>query len=104
MDDIGDSIKTIFEEIQESIKNRSWERLREEIIYAENLEDLRNRIEEKKIVRVSWCTDAHCAFQLKDMVSGEVRGTLWEGEEIPSNPCIVCGDNGKVIAYVSRTY
>jgi prolyl-tRNA synthetase len=102
--EIVNSVKTLFEEIQESIKNRSWKRLSDELTYADDIEDLRDQIEKKKIARVSWCMDPHCAFQLKDMVSGEVRGTLWEGEEVPTKPCVVCGDKGKVIAYVSRTY
>jgi hypothetical protein len=33
-----------------------------------------------------------------------VRGTLWERHEEPTGDCVVCGDGGKYIAYVSRTY
>jgi hypothetical protein len=38
------------------------------------------------------------------MVAGEVRGTRWDVEEVPKGSCILCRDEAKYIAYVSRTY
>ena len=56
------------------------------------------------IVRVNWCGDPDCAFNLKDMVSGEIRGTRWDVEEKPTGNCILCHEEAKYVAYVSRTY
>jgi prolyl-tRNA synthetase len=102
--DLVEAMKGLFADIFENLRARSRERLESELADAENLEELKALMDERKIVRVNWCADPHCAFQLKDEVAGEVRGTLWDEHEELNGPCIVCGDQGKYVAYVSRTY
>jgi len=102
--DLLGAVRSLFSGIFESIKVRSLERLKSELRVANNLDELKTLMDERKIVKVDWCGDPHCAFQLKDEVAGEVRGTLWGEHEEPDGPCIVCGDQGKYVAYVSRTY
>jgi prolyl-tRNA synthetase len=102
--DLINIVQGLFHEIFESIKSKSWKKLYTELVDASNLDELRAYIEERKIVRINWCGDPHCAFELKDQVAGEIRGTLWDDVEIPNGSCIVCGDAPKYIAYVSRTY
>jgi len=97
-------VQSLFKEIHENLASKSWERLKNEQADAESLEELRRHMDDRKIVRVNWCGDDHCAFEIKDQVAGEVRGTLWERHEEPTGPCVVCGDKGQYIAYVSRTY
>jgi prolyl-tRNA synthetase len=97
-------VNILFEEIQSGLSAKSWERLKKELADAHSLEELRLYMDERKIVRVNWCGDPSCAFDIKDQVSGEIRGTLWDEKEELTCKCIVCGDSGKYIAYVSRTY
>ena len=104
IEDIVEAVYNLFEGIYENLKARSWERLEKELIDADTLEELRTHIENRKIVRVNWCGDPHCAFEIKEQVAGEVRGTLWDEKEVPAGPCIVCGDRGKEVAYVARSY
>ncbi|MGD2142139.1 MAG: proline--tRNA ligase [Candidatus Bathyarchaeota archaeon] len=99
-----EEVDRLFEEIQSSLSAKSWARLRNEITDAHDLDVLRNRIESRKIVRVNWCGDPHCAYEIKDQVAGEIRGTLWNENKEPTGECIVCRDPGKYIAYISRTY
>jgi len=103
-DDVVKAVQSLFDEIYRSLRERSWRRLESEVAEADSLEQLRNRIEERKIVKVNWCGDPDCAFRIKDEVAGEVRGTLWNRREEPKGPCIVCGDAAKEVAYVSRTF
>jgi len=98
------AVQSLFKEIHENLAAKSRKRLESEQAHAASLEELRSHMDERKIVRVNWCGDAHCAFEIKDQVAGEVRGTLWERHEEPTGPCVVCGDAGQYIAYVSRTY
>ena len=91
-------------EIPANISTRSRERLESELANASSLEELKSHMDERRIVKVNWCGDPSCAFEIKDQVAGEVRGTLWERHEEPTGNCLVCGDEGKYIAYVSRTY
>jgi prolyl-tRNA synthetase len=102
--EVVEAVRNLFADIFENLRARSRERLESEQADANDLEELKALMNERKIVRVNWCADSHCAFQLKDEVAGEVRGTLWEEHEEPDGPCIVCGDQGKYVAYVSRTY
>jgi len=97
-------ILELFETIFENLKARSKSTLEGLLAEAENLEELKARMDERKIVKVSWCGDPECAYNIKDMVAGEIRGTRWDTEEVPKGSCILCKDKAKYIAYVSRTY
>jgi len=104
LDTLVEEVTAMAAEIQANIAARSRERLESELADASSFEELKSRMDERRIVRVNWCGDPSCAFQIKDQVAGEVRGTLWERHEEPTGDCLVCGDGGKYIAYVSRTY
>jgi prolyl-tRNA synthetase len=104
LDNLVEEVTAMADEIQANISAKSWERLESELADASSLEELKAHMDERRIVRANWCGDPSCAFEIKDQVAGEVRGTLWERHEEPTGDCVVCGDEGKYIAYVSRTY
>ena len=104
LDSLQSEIGSLFDDIQANLKARSWERMNEALSDAVSIEELKDLMEKKKIVRVNWCGDPHCAFLLKDEVAGDVRGTLWGEHEAPTGPCIVCGDESKHIAYIARSF
>jgi prolyl-tRNA synthetase len=104
LDELLISVKNLFTEIFENLRANSYAKLDGLLVDAYNLQELQNYMEERKIVRVNWCGDMSCALNIKDLVAGEVRGTRWDIEEEPTDSCIICGDESKYIAYVSRTY
>jgi prolyl-tRNA synthetase len=97
-------IQKLFEEIFHNLRIKSKKVMDEILAEAENMDELEEHIEQRKIVKVNWCGDPECASNIKDIVTGEIRGTKWDIEEDPTGVCILCGDEGKYIAYVSRTY
>ena len=99
-----EKVQELFREIFENLCARSRSTLQQLIVDAYNIDELKQYMEERKIVRVNWCGDQSCAFNLKDQVAGEIRGTRWDVEEKPTGNCILCGDEGEYVAYVSRTY
>jgi prolyl-tRNA synthetase len=99
-----EKVQELFREIFENLCARSRSTLQQLIVDAYNIDELKQYMEERKIVRVNWCGDQSCAFNLKDQVAGEIRGTRWDIEEKPTGNCILCGDEGEYVAYVSRTY
>jgi prolyl-tRNA synthetase len=99
-----DDIRILFAAIFTNLKAKSQKQLDDLIVDAYDLDQLKTYMDARLIVRVNWCGDPDCAFNLKDMVSGEIRGTRWDEEEKPTGICILCKDEGKYIAYVSRTY
>ena len=100
----GVATKALFNTIQENIAARSRKVLEDRLTTATSINELRSYMEQKKLVRINWCGDFNCAERLKEQVSGEIRGTLWDHKEEPTGPCIACGDPAKSVAYVSRTY
>jgi prolyl-tRNA synthetase len=103
-DELVEAIHGLFEDLFANLKRRSRERLESELVDAHSLDELKSYMEQRKIVRVNWCGEPSCAFELKDQVAGEVRGTLWGKSDDPTGPCMVCGDEAKYIAYVAQTY
>ena len=102
--DIVEAVRSLFDDIYKNLRDRSWAKLEGEIASAKDLDQLKAYMDERKIVKINWCCDQDCALQIKEQVSGEVRGTLWERHEEPTGPCIVCGGESVEVAYVSRTY
>jgi len=98
------SVEGLFQEIFENLRDKSREKLESLVAVANDMDELRALMDERKIVKVNWCGDADCAYNIKDMVAGEIRGTRWDEEEQPDGDCILCGDTGEYVAYVSRTY
>ena len=99
-----DKVLHLFEDIVENLRERDKATLNQMVVDAYDLDQLRVYMDSRLIVRVNWCGDPDCAFRIKDEVSGEVRGTPWEKDAQPSGPCIMCGDEAKYVAFVSRTY
>ena len=104
LDELKDKVLHLFEDIVENLRERDKATLNQMVVDAYDLDQLRVYMDSRLIVRVNWCGDPDCAFRIKDEVSGEVRGTPWEKDAQPSGPCIMCGDEAKYVAFVSRTY
>lgn len=98
-----EAVNHLFADIYQNLKEKSWKKLNEEIIYSENLEELKGLMEKRKIGKVNWCGDPDCAFKIKDSVVGEIRGSIWKKFEEAKGPCIVCGRPARKVVYVSRT-
>jgi len=103
-DTLTETIMELFNDIMTNLAQRDREYLKNLIADANSIEELKSYMEQKRIVRINWCGDPNCAFEIKDQVSGEIRGTRWDVEEKPTDGCIYCSDKAKYVAYVGRTY
>jgi len=97
-------IGRLFEEILEALQMRSNRMLEESVKDAADLEDVREGLEGRRIVRVNWCDEEACAFRIKEEVGAEIRGYRYDVEEEPGGPCIVCGGTAKKVVYIARAY
>jgi len=97
-------INETFQAIFEKLRDKSKAKLDSLVVDAYDMDQLQVYMDARMIVRVNWCGDPDCAFNIKDMVSGEIRGTRWDVKEEPTGNCIFCKDEAKYVAYVSRTY
>jgi len=98
------TINSLFDAIYENLSEKSRKYMAGTITDVKTVDELLRQIEERKIARINWCGDRQCADNLKEKVSGEIRGTLWGAEEHPDGPCILCGDPARSVAYFSRAY
>jgi len=103
-DNLVEAIRLLFDDIYQHLKARSEERLKSELADAKDLDELKTSMDERKIVKVNWCGDPSCAYEVKEQVAGEFRGTLWENRDEPTGLCIVCKEQAEEVVYVSRTY
>ncbi len=101
--ELVEKVHELFDAIFRNLRDKDKAKLESLIVDAYDMDQLRVYMESRMIVRVNWCGDPDCAFNIKDQVSGEIRGTRWDEEE-PTGGCVMCGDQGKYVAYVSRTY
>lgn len=101
---IIEAIQEQFTSIMENLIRRDWEYLKNLIVDANSIEELKQYMEQKKNVRINWCGNTECAFEIKNQVFGEIRGTRWDIEEKPKGNCICCNEKAEYVAYVSRTY
>ena len=99
-----DKVNELFNAIFENLKAKDKAKLDSLVKDAYDMDQLNAYMEARLIVKVNWCGDAECALNIKDQVSGEIRGTRWDVEEKPTGGCIFCKDVAKYVAYVSRTY
>jgi len=102
--ELVEKVHELFDAIFMNLRDKDKAKLESLIVDAYDMDQLRVYMESRMIVRVNWCGDPDCAFNIKDQVSGEIRGTRWDEEEKPTGSCVMCGDQGKYVAYVSRTY
>jgi len=102
--ELVEKVHELFDVIFMNLRNKDKAKLESLIVDAYDVDQLRVYMESRMIVRVNWCGDPDCAFNIKDQVSGEIRGTRWDEDEKPTGGCVMCGDDAKYVAYVSRTY
>jgi prolyl-tRNA synthetase len=93
-----------FNAIFEYLREKSKAKLDSLLVDAYDMDQLKIYMDARMIVRINWCGDPDCAYNIKDMVSGEIRGTRWDVKEDPISVCVLCRDEAKYVAYVSRTY
>ncbi len=76
---------------------------------ANDMDNLNNSLEKGGFVKVPFCTDQKqgeaCAEMIKDKTHGNVRGSLFDSDEVPKNEkCIACEKKATIYQYVARQY
>jgi prolyl-tRNA synthetase len=104
LDDLLPYLDITFQMIFENLREKSNKKMKENLVDANSMKELEKSMDERKIVRIKWCGDSECANNLKDLVAGEIRGTLWDYEEEITGKCTLCGNDARYLAFISRTY
>jgi prolyl-tRNA synthetase len=99
----------IFEDIRKNLIERADSWFKKQFYKANDIKELEKKIKQGGFIRIPFCSNDEegrkCAEELKEKVSGNIRGTAFNSNEFPENEtCIVCGKAAKVYVYIGRQY
>lgn len=107
---IANELASIFEDIRKNLIRRADEYFAKQFHTADTVEDLEKTIKKGGFTRIPFCSNSSsgqkCAEELKGRVAGNIRGTVFDGKEVPGEEetCIVCGKPATVYVYIGRQY
>ncbi|MCH8906563.1 MAG: proline--tRNA ligase [Candidatus Heimdallarchaeota archaeon] len=103
--ELGDFISDVFDKMAIYLKKRADAALASLMRNARTLAELKEIMRNNRgIVKSNWCEDVECAKKVKDETSSSILGTRQGVIETPDGPCLVCGNEGKVVAYIASSY
>ncbi|MBS3815747.1 MAG: proline--tRNA ligase, partial [Hadesarchaea archaeon] len=99
-----EEINDTFEKIKINLKERAEKYLENKIQRAENLEEVKEIMNENQgIARIYWCGQEDCGQEIEDETGGDVLGPEFENDQ-EKGKCIICGGKGGKSTLVSKTY
>jgi len=102
--DIQSYVVALLREVDRNISEKSWKTLRQMIVDARSIEEVKKAISERLIARINWCGSEECAKQLKEAAGGELRGSRFDEAEAPFDGCVVCQRPSRDVVYCARAY
>ncbi len=100
--DVGEKVKEMLDTIQENLFQKARRFLEENIVDAENFEDLKRLIEEKKMVRANWCGSEACEAVIKEETGAS--SCCIPFNEKTHGKCIYCRKDAEFVVYFARHY
>lgn len=95
-------------EITASLRDSADSRFKSIIADAKSLEEARNLLAGRKIVRANFCSrtleSKKCAEKVEKELGARVRGTRIDVKEKPFGKCLVCGKDAKEVVYIAFEY
>lgn len=107
---IANEIKKESEEMQKNLLGNADSWFDARIAHADEIGELGKKLESSQgFVRVPFCSDdfdgQECADKIKERYSADLRGSLYDSDELPKNEkCVVCNKDAKTYQYVARQY
>ncbi len=104
-EDVVSKTKEVLDQIQQSLRDKAWERLEQVLYDVKDIEEMREKYPKTKgIVRTNWCGSKDCADELKAEFAVEIRGTLIDKVEEPFGNCVFCNEKAKEVVYLAAAY
>ncbi|MHA1329771.1 MAG: proline--tRNA ligase [Candidatus Hodarchaeales archaeon] len=111
LEDLESVIQKMGEELTENIREKAYKEFQSRLASAKTLEELVEHINNRKMVKIPWCTieleGEACAEEIKAELAGaEVRGIdVQETEKPPEDAtCFICGKKAQCYVYVGKQY
>lgn len=100
--DVQEKVGEMLETIQNDLFRKARRFLEENTVDAREYEDLKRKIEDKKMVRVSWCGSAECETVIKDETGA--TSCCIPFNEKAEGTCVRCGRDAEEVVYFARHY
>ena len=101
-------IKNLGFQFDERLKTKANNFLKKSIINCRTKQEIKMGLENKKIVRISFCSiekqGEKCAEVIEKELHAEVRGILANKKEKPTNKCSICNRVAKEVVYIGKSY
>ena len=93
LEELGEVLKKLFEEIRENLRRRAWEWLNSHVTRVESVEEAQRVLSEKRgVIELPWCGREGCGLELEELVDAGVLGSpLQRPEWVKGKKCPVCG-------------
>ncbi|ABL87998.1 prolyl-tRNA synthetase [Pyrobaculum islandicum DSM 4184] len=72
--ELVDAVKQLMSVVEDNLRKRAWEDLRNRLVKVEKVEDAKNAIREGKVVEVPWSGDDECGVKLQELVGADALG------------------------------
>jgi prolyl-tRNA synthetase len=97
------TINTLLDDINQEMKDKAWERLKNNIRKVKTVEEAQEEITESGgIIQFSWCGKTSCGKDLEETLRVDLLGIESQVEE--EDKCINCGKAAKKTTLLAKTY
>ncbi len=106
--DLRAHVKKIADSYTADVKKKNLVKFEDEVQNCDTLEEVKEAIKKKKIVRCGFCSlemDAYaCAESIEKDLLISIRGKKFKDEKEKFDKCIVCGKPAKETVYLAKSY
>ena len=104
IDELGEKIEEVLEQIQENMYNTCKERLEKKTTIATNLDEfLKNINENQGYIKTMWCGDVECEDKIKELTGAHSRCIPFNQEKL-GDTCVCCGKKADKMVVWGRQY
>ena len=99
-------VKTLLEDIQNNLYEKSKAFLNSSIVHANNMEDFQSNIDNKKIVFAPYCNNPECEDNIKEKTGAKALNSPLNQNrsELTNKKCFACGASADAMFYFGRSY
>ena len=103
LDNIGETVKKLLEDIHENMYNKAKEFLESHIVECHNYDEFKTAIDGKNFVKAMWCGDPECEAEIKAETGATTRAMPFDQTPC-GDTCVHCGKKAKHTIYFAKSY
>ncbi len=102
-DEMLNKINELMVEINETLRERAWKWLRENIHVATTIDEANRIYEERQgVIKLPWCGKDECGQTIEELTG--LEGLGHDPKETCDGKCVICGEDAKWYFYIGKKY